>query len=132
MYLQDILLGCTKINVLSYIISFIISILIIVCNYFIVWLRDSWFLNDFLAIMISGAFIKFVIIYKLKGSMIGLVLLWIFCLIREGVSYILDNFNQGFGVRLYPLFLQIPSFNPGSSTLTCSAFGSSKVEILIL
>jgi hypothetical protein len=87
LYLQDLLLGFIKKNSSSYLISFIISVSVMACDYFIPQTKDAWFINDIIAVAVAGAFIKFIIIYKLKGSIFGLVVLWVFCLFRECVQF---------------------------------------------
>jgi FtsH-binding integral membrane protein len=127
-YMQDLLFVCIAKNSTSYLISFIITVIVIICDYVIPQTRDAWFINDIIAVMIAGVVIKFVIIYKLKGSIAGLIVVWIFCIFRECLQFMsFLKFDQGFGVRLYPLFLQIPNFFNSHSTITCSAYGSSKV-----
>lgn len=94
---------------------------------------DAWFLNDIIAIMIAGAFIKFVIIRKIKTSIWAIGLLWVFCIMREFAKHFrLQKFDQGLGIRVVPLFLQLPAqFLDKNSTITCSAFGSTKVCITL-
>lgn len=100
-----------------------------ICDYFVPTLQDAWFINDIIAVMVAGAFIKFIIIRKMKTSIWALGLLWIFCIIREFAKNIgLQQFDQGLGMRVVPLFLQLPAIDD-SSTITCSAFGTSKVQI---
>jgi hypothetical protein len=63
-------------------ISFLFSALVLVFDYFLPFAMDAWFLNDVVAIMVAGGFVKYVIIKKLSGSILAIVLYWIFCVIR--------------------------------------------------
>ena len=58
-------------------------------------LEDAFFLNDIIAFMIAGALIKFVVIRKLKASMIPLIILWIFFVLRQfALNFKLQNYQQ--------------------------------------
>lgn len=46
-------------------------------------LTGAFFLNDIIAIMIAGAFIKFVVIRKLKTSIWAIVAMEIFFMVRQ-------------------------------------------------
>jgi hypothetical protein len=44
---------------------------------------NAWFLNDLIAIMLAGTFIKFVVIKKIKAAILPLTILWIFFIVRQ-------------------------------------------------
>lgn len=129
MYSQDLAMLVTERKRISYLFGLIFGIIIMICDYFVPILTDAWFLNDIIAIMIAGAFIKFVIIRKMKSSVWAIGMLWIFCILREFAKYMrIQKFDQGLGIRVVPLFLQLPAeYLDNSTTITCSAFGSSKI-----
>ena len=60
--------------------------------------------------MIAGAVIKFVIIRKMKVAIWALLLMWVFCVIREfAKQFHIQKFDQGFGIRVLPIFVQLPT-----------------------
>lgn len=110
-YSQDLLLWICQSNKISFIIGFLFSTVVLGLDFFMPQLQDAWFLNNIIAIMVAGAFIKFVIIKKMRTAIWGLALMWIFCIFREfAKQFGLQKFDQGFGIRIVPLFLQMPTF----------------------
>lgn len=83
MYSQDILMLCCQKNRIAFLIGFVFSIVVMGLDFFVPMVRDAWFLNDVIAVMVAGAFIKFVIIRKLRSAVWALGLLWVFCIFRE-------------------------------------------------
>lgn len=130
MYSQDLLMWVCKQNKIAFIFGFLFSCGVLGLDFFLAEVKDAWFLNDIISIMVAGAFIKFVIIKKLKTAVWGLALMWVFCLFREfAKQFGFQKFDQGLGIRIVPLFLQMPTFVEGDgSSISCSAFGSSKVN----
>lgn len=82
MYSQDLLMWICKHNKIAFIFGFIFSCAVMGLDFFMPEVKDAWFLNDVISIMVAGAFIKFVIIKKLKTAVWGLGLMWVFCLFR--------------------------------------------------
>jgi hypothetical protein len=80
-------------------------------DYFLPQVQDAWFLNDIIAIMVAGSFIKFLIIRKIKSALGGLILMWCFCVFREFIKQVgMQKFDQGLGIRVVPLYLQLPTY----------------------
>jgi hypothetical protein len=46
-------------------------------------LNDAWFINDLIAIFVAGTLIKFVVIKKMRTSIIPLGILWAFFIVRQ-------------------------------------------------
>lgn len=102
---------CLQKNRVAFLIGFVFSLTIMGLDFFVPMVRDAWFLNDVIAVMVAGAFIKFVIIRKIKSAVWALALMWVFCVFREfAKQFGLQKFDQGLGIRIVPLFLQMPTF----------------------
>ena len=131
MYSQDLLMKFSDRNWITFIIGLLFTLSVMVLDNFVNQVKDSWFLNDIIAILIAGAFIKFVIVRKMKTGVWAFALMWCFCIFREFAKQLhIQKFDQGFGIRVLPIFVQLPSnWIDNSSSLSCSAFGSSKVLI---
>jgi hypothetical protein len=131
MYSQDLLMKFSDRNWITFVIGLLFTSSVMVLDNFVDEVKDSWFLNDIIAIMISGAFIKFVIIRKMNSGVWAFAVMWFFCIFREFAKQLhVQKFDQGFGIRVLPIFVQLPSnWIDNSSSLSCSAFGSSKVFI---
>lgn len=111
MYSQDLLMLCIQRNRVAFVLGFVLSVTVMGLDFFAPKLRDAWFLNNIIAVMVAGAFIKFVIIRKMKSAVLALALMWVFCLFREfAKQFGLQKFDQGLGIRIVPLFLQMPTF----------------------
>ena len=85
--------------------------------------------------MVAGAFIKFVIIRRLKTAIWAIALMWVFSLLRQfAIHFQIQEYDQGVGIRIVPLFLQIPKIElfDDFADYACSAFGSSKVIMHIM
>lgn len=71
---------------------------------------DAWFMNDLIAVFVAGTMIKFVVIKKMRTSIIPMALLWAFFVMRQfAIDFQLQNFEQALEIRIIPLFLQIPT-----------------------
>lgn len=70
---------CCQKNRVAFLLGFTFSLAVLATDFFIEELKDAWFLNNIIAIMVAGAFIKFVIIRKIKSALWALILMWIFC-----------------------------------------------------
>lgn len=83
LYSQDLLMMifCER-NKVAFVIGILFSVTVIYLDYFLDQLKDAFFLNNIIAIMVAGAFIKFVIIRKMKSAIWALALMWVFCLFR--------------------------------------------------
>lgn len=46
-------------------------------------ITDAWFINDLIAIFVAGTLIKFVVIKKMRTSIIPLAILWTFFIVRQ-------------------------------------------------
>jgi len=46
-------------------------------------LTDAWYINDLIAIFVAGTLIKFVVIKKMRTSIIPLAILWVFFIVRQ-------------------------------------------------
>lgn len=64
-------------------VAVVFSVGVILCDELVPVLEDSWFLNNMVAFMVAGAFIKFVIIRRLKTAIWALGLLWAFSWLRH-------------------------------------------------
>lgn len=133
LYSQDILALCIKVPKIAFITGLILSLILIIIDFFGPIIQDAWFLNDLISIMVAGAFIKFVIIRKFKTAVWALGIMWMFCLFREfAIQWRLQKFEQGLGYRVIPLFVQLPTkYFDNSSSIVCSAFGNTKVLIYL-
>jgi len=59
----------------------------------IVVLPDAWPINNFIAVLVAGALIKFIVIKKLKTALIPLAFLWLFFVFRQFIIFLhLENF----------------------------------------
>ena len=130
LYSQDLLCFVIDNKIATMVIAMSFSTAVMYCDELLPQLQDSWFLNNIIAVMVAGAFIKFVIIRRLKTAIWALGVMWAFFWLREfAVYWGLQKYDQGTGIRIVPLFLQVPHlFDVDSeATYACSAFGSSKV-----
>lgn len=129
-YTQDLLMLVIQRSNIALAIGFCFTLTVMGLDNFLGLATDAWFLNDIIAVMIAGAVVKFVIIRKMKTAVWGLGLMWVFCLFREfAKQFHLQKFDQGFGIRILPIFVQLPTYwIDDSSSLSCSAFGTSKVS----
>lgn len=82
MYSQDLILICLTNNTVAFILATLFSGFVLGIDLFGPIIQDAWFLNDLISIMVAGAFIKFVIIRKLKTAIWALTVMWIFCFLR--------------------------------------------------
>jgi hypothetical protein len=90
---------------------------------------DYWYINNIIAILISGCIIKFIVIRKLKTSILPLLILWIFSIVRQFIH--VQSVVQEISLEIFPLHLQIPAcFNDNPDGYSCSAFGISKIIII--
>lgn len=81
-YSQDLLMLFIDRNNVTLVIGVIFTITVLFFDNFGSVVEDAWFLNDIIAIMIAGAFIKFFIIRKMKNAIWAIVMMWVFCLLR--------------------------------------------------
>lgn len=128
-YTQDLLMLAIQRAYVALAIAVCFAMTVMGLDNFVGEVTDAWFLNDIIAVMIAGAVVKFVIIRKMKTAVWALGLMWIFCLFREfAKQFHLQKFDQGFGIRILPIYVQLPTYwIDDSSSLSCSAFGTSKV-----
>ena len=92
-------------------------------------LEDFWYINDIVAILVPGCIIKFVVIRKMKTSMIPLVILWAFSIARQFIP--IQSVAKEISISIFPLHLQIPAcFGDDPDGYSCSAFGTSKIIII--
>jgi hypothetical protein len=129
LYFADILAYCSDKPIMIYSIAIVIAVFIIATDMLI--FVDAWFVNDLIAIFLAGTMIKFVVIKKMRTSIIPMMLLWIFFVLRQfAIDFQLQNFEQALEIRIIPLFLQVPTLlNDSNSGYPCSAFGTSKVYL---
>lgn len=80
-YAMDLLNIFMEEKVPIFVIAMILSLGIVFVDEFI--LEDFWYINDLVAILVSGCIIKFVVIRKMKTSIIPLVILWVFSIARQ-------------------------------------------------
>jgi len=80
-YLIDFTSCFIETNFIIYSSSIIIASTIIFLD--MVVFPNAWFLNDLIAIMLAGTFIKFVVIKKIKAAILPLTILWIFFIVRQ-------------------------------------------------
>jgi hypothetical protein len=93
LYFADLLSYCSDKPPIIYSISAFIGLLIIVTDMYI--FIDSWFMNDLIAIFVAGTMIKFVVIKKMRTSIIPMLLLWLFFVLRQfAIDFQLQNFEQ--------------------------------------
>ena len=56
-------------------------------------LEDAWFINNIIAVLTAGALIKFIVIRKMKTSLIPLIILWAFFLCRQfAIDFRIQNY----------------------------------------
>ncbi len=129
LYFADILAYCSDKPVMIYSIAIVMGVFIIATDMLI--FVDAWFINDLIAIFVAGTMIKFVVIKKMRTSIIPMILLWAFFVLRQfAIDFQLQNFEQALEIRIIPLFLQIPTLLSDTHTgYPCSAFGTSKVPL---
>jgi hypothetical protein len=80
-YFSDIASYCSDKPSIIYSTSTLAAVFVIALDMFI--LPQAWFVNDFIAIVVSGTLIKFVVIKKMRTSIIPLAIFWIFFVIRQ-------------------------------------------------
>lgn len=80
-YIIDIVSFFLENTILIYGSSIFISCFLIIMDMFI--FPNAWFLNDIIAILLTGTCIKFVVIKKVKAAVLPLAFLWIFFIIRQ-------------------------------------------------
>jgi hypothetical protein len=80
-YFSDIASCCSDKPAIIYSASTLAAVFVIALDMFV--LPEAWFINDFIAIIVSGTLIKFVVIKKMRTSIIPLVIFWIFFVIRQ-------------------------------------------------
>lgn len=80
-YFSDIASCCSDKPAIIYSVSTVAAIFVIALDMFV--LPEAWFINDFIAIIVSGTLIKFVVIKKMRTSIIPLTIFWIFFVIRQ-------------------------------------------------
>jgi hypothetical protein len=80
-FFADIVSCCSDKLALIYGIAFLSSSLIMIFD--MVILNDAWFINDLIAIFVAGTLIKFVVIKKMRTSIIPLGILWAFFIVRQ-------------------------------------------------
>lgn len=131
LYFSDLLSLCSDKPVMIYSIALFLGALVIVVD--MVIFTDAWFINNLIAILVAGAMVKFVVVKKMRTSIIPLLILWIFFVGRQfAIDFQLQNFEQALEIRVIPLFLQIPTMlNDETIGYPCSAFGTSKVFYLV-
>jgi hypothetical protein len=127
-YFADILSCCSDKPLLIYSLAAVAGVAVVAVDMFV--LVDAWFVNDFIAIFVTGTITKFVVIKKMRTSIIPLILFWLFFVFRQfAIDLRLQNFEQAMEIRIIPLFLQLPTlFSDSRIGYPCSAFGTSKVS----
>jgi hypothetical protein len=91
LYFADILAYCSDKPMMIYSIATVIGAFIIITDMLI--LTDAWFINNLIAIFVAGTMIKFVVIKKMRTSIIPMLLLWIFFVLRQfAIDLQLQNF----------------------------------------
>ncbi len=83
LFLNDIFNKFIEKYLITIALSFVLVFLIMLLDLLIV--EDAWFLNDIIAFMVAGALIKFVVIKRLKASLLPLSTLWLCFAIRQFV-----------------------------------------------
>lgn len=113
--------------------SICLSLVLILSDEICPFLEGSWILNNVIALLFAGAFIKFIIIRKIKTAIWALALMWFFSCVRQSAIFLgWQEFDQGMGIKILPLFLQFPAqFFDHEDAYVCSAFGSSKVSKIV-
>lgn len=96
-------------------------------------LVDAWFINDIIAILVTGTLTKFIVVKKMRTSIFPLLIFWVFFVFRQfAIDLRLQNFEQAMEIRIIPLFLQLPTmFSDSNIGYPCSAFGTSKVTLFL-
>lgn len=86
-------------------------------------------MNDIIAVFVAGCIVKFIVIRKIKTSILPLTILWLFSIARQFVH--VQSIAQEISLAIFPLHLQIPAcFGDDEDGYSCSAFGSSKIIII--
>jgi hypothetical protein len=126
-YAMDLLNIVMEEKIPIFIIAFILSFGLVFVDEFI--LEDFWYINDFVAVFVSGCIIKFVVVRKMKASIIPLGILWAFSIARQFVP--IQSVAQEISLSIFPLHLQISAcFGDDPDGYSCSAFGTSKIIIM--
>jgi hypothetical protein len=90
-YFQDISSIFIDKMMITIILSFISTALLIFIDMII--LDDVWYINNIIAIIVSASMVKFIVIRKLKSSLIPLTILWLFFILRQcGILFHLQDF----------------------------------------
>jgi hypothetical protein len=93
LYFSDVLSYCSDKPVIIYTTSIAAGSILIILDMLI--FTDAWFINDLIAILVAGTLIKFVVIKKMRTSIIPLTLLWVFFILRQfAIDLKLQNFEQ--------------------------------------
>jgi hypothetical protein len=80
-YFSDIASCCSDKPAIIYSTSTLAAVFVITLDMFVI--PQAWFINDFIAIVVSGTLIKFVVIKKMRTSIIPLGIFWVFFVIRQ-------------------------------------------------
>ena len=81
LFFTDIASCCSDKLVVIYGLAFLLCSFIMIFD--MVILTDAWFINDLIAIFVAGTLIKFVVIKKMRTSIIPLGILWVFFIVRQ-------------------------------------------------
>ena len=83
LYSQDLIAYLIDRNWIVTLLSVVFALALVLTDELCPILTGAFFLNDIIAIMIAGAFIKFIVIRKLKTSIWAIVAMEIFFLVRQ-------------------------------------------------
>lgn len=81
LFFSDIVSCCSDKLTVIYGVAFLLCSFILTLD--MVILDDAWFINDLIAIFVAGTLIKFVVIKKMRTSIIPLAILWAFFIVRQ-------------------------------------------------
>lgn len=58
-------------------------------------LVDAWFINDIIAILVTGTLTKFIVVKKMRTSIFPLLIFWVFFVFRQfAIDLRIQNFEQ--------------------------------------
>jgi hypothetical protein len=84
-YAVDILNIFMEKRVIMFSLAIVFAVGLLGLDLFI--LVDYWYLNNLIAILVSGCIIKFIVIRKLRTSILPLFILWLFSVMRQFIHF---------------------------------------------
>lgn len=83
LYSQDLLSYLCDRTTLITVIALILTSAVIFAEELCPLLQGAFFLNDLIAFMVAGTYVKFIVIRKIKVSIWAIILMWFFFALRQ-------------------------------------------------